>query len=158
MDSRSVSLSKALSWRVVAWTITALVGYGVIKNGQFAILLGTLDSLIKIGAYYGHERGWMWLAQHLEFFGGHAKSGSAPAGVAHHQRRISIFKALSWRLAAFSITVAVTVLVTRDLQQALTLGFVDSLIKIVVYYGHERMWIRILERRVRASAEPSPAE
>ena len=55
----------------------------------------------------------------------------------------SIFKAVSWRLLALVITFSVSWIITRRFEFAITIGFVDSLIKIVTYYGHERIWNRI---------------
>jgi uncharacterized membrane protein len=57
--------------------------------------------------------------------------------------RRSIAKALSWRITAFLITFIVVFLVTGQTDTAVGIGVVDSLIKIVVYYAHERMWFRI---------------
>jgi uncharacterized membrane protein len=60
VDSKRRSLAKALSWRGCALIITAGVGY-VLSNGSiaFALTLGLVDSLIKIMAYYVHERAWI---------------------------------------------------------------------------------------------------
>jgi uncharacterized membrane protein len=57
--------------------------------------------------------------------------------------RRSIVKALSWRLAAFLITFIVVFLVTGQTDTAVGIGLVDSFIKIVAYYAHERIWFRI---------------
>lgn len=50
---------KALSWRVVAWSITAAVAYLFTGKVMFALSIGFADSLLKIFAYYLHERSWM---------------------------------------------------------------------------------------------------
>ena len=147
MDSRSISFSKALSWRVVAWSITALVSFGIVHDGQSALLLGTLDSLVKIGIYYGHERAWWLLANRVSFLGAGRHAGQATDS-ALAQHRVSVAKALSWRALAFTITVGVTVLLTGDLSRALTLGFFDSLIKIGAYYLHERAWLQLQRARI----------
>ena len=57
-DSRSRSLFKALSWRLVALTVTAAVAYAATESAAFALSIGLADSLIKIFAYYFHERAW----------------------------------------------------------------------------------------------------
>lgn len=59
METKRRSLAKALSWRVIAWCITAGVAYLFTGKAIFAMSVGFADSLIKIFAYYLHERGWM---------------------------------------------------------------------------------------------------
>jgi adenylylsulfate kinase len=58
MESRRRSLLKALSWRIVALTVTACLGYAFTGSVAFAAGIGVADSLIKIFAYYMHERAW----------------------------------------------------------------------------------------------------
>ena len=52
------SVIKALSWRMVATGVTATVAFWVTGELRFAAAIGILDTLIKLGAYYGHERLW----------------------------------------------------------------------------------------------------
>jgi uncharacterized membrane protein len=57
-DGRKRSLLKALSWRFVAVVITMVVSFIVTGEILVAASIGLLDSLIKIFAYYYHERAW----------------------------------------------------------------------------------------------------
>ncbi len=59
VETKRRSLAKALSWRVIAWSITAGVAYLFTGRIAFALSVGFADSLIKIFAYYLHERSWM---------------------------------------------------------------------------------------------------
>jgi len=59
MESKRRSWAKALSWRLIAVTITSAVGYAVTENAGFALSIGLADSLIKVFAYYLHERSWI---------------------------------------------------------------------------------------------------
>lgn len=63
MESRRRSLAKALSWRLIALSITTSLGY-LLSDGDagFALKIGLADSLLKIFAYYAHERGWQNVA------------------------------------------------------------------------------------------------
>lgn len=61
VETRRRSLMKALTWRVVAWSITAAVAYLFTGKVLFALSIGFADSLLKIFAYYLHERSWMSL-------------------------------------------------------------------------------------------------
>lgn len=64
-------------------------------------------------------------------------------------RRRSLAKALSWRLVALVVTTTVAFAFTGEATFALSVGLVDSLVKIVLYYGHERAWIFIPYGRLR---------
>jgi len=58
-----------------------------------------------------------------------------------HKR--SIVKALTWRVLAYIITTLTVYIFTRKLAYALGIGFTDTIIKLFVYYGHERLWMKI---------------
>ncbi len=58
MDSHRRSFAKAFSWRLVAFVITFTVAYMVTGETHAAAGIGLVDSVIKIFAYYGHERIW----------------------------------------------------------------------------------------------------
>jgi uncharacterized membrane protein len=59
IDTHSRSFAKALSWRVFALAITTAVSFALSDSVAIAISIGVVDSMIKIGAYYAHERAWM---------------------------------------------------------------------------------------------------
>ncbi len=58
MDTYQRSIAKTLSWRICATTITVLVALAVTREIRFAATIGVLDTLLKLGTYYGHERLW----------------------------------------------------------------------------------------------------
>jgi uncharacterized membrane protein len=57
--------------------------------------------------------------------------------------RRSIAKALSWRLLATAITTALVYAVTGQGDFAVGIGLVDTLFKLFIYFGHERLWNRV---------------
>jgi len=59
MESHSRSIIKALSWRFVATLITFTVAWVITKELKFAAEIGLADTVIKLGAYYFHERTWI---------------------------------------------------------------------------------------------------
>ncbi len=59
METRSRSIVKALTWRGTALLITAGVVWGVTGRIELAVEIGLLDTLIKLGVYYAHERCWL---------------------------------------------------------------------------------------------------
>ena len=58
MESHIRSITKALSWRFIATLITCSVAWFVTRKFTFAMEIGVIDTLIKLGAYYSHERAW----------------------------------------------------------------------------------------------------
>lgn len=56
--------------------------------------------------------------------------------------RRSIGKALSWRIIAVLITATTVWVVTGEVAFAASIGVIDSLIKLLIYYLHERAWNR----------------
>jgi len=58
VDADRKSLARALSWRVVAWALTVGIVYLFTGKAVLALAIGVADSLLKIFAYYLHERGW----------------------------------------------------------------------------------------------------
>jgi len=69
--------------------------------------------------------------------------------VAHETRARSIVKALSWRVFATLITTGVVYAMTGRIDNALEIGVVDTLVKLGLYFGHERAWARINYGRYR---------
>ena len=59
METRSRSLAKALSWRLLALIVTTVVAWKVTGDTTFAAAIGAIDTGIKIFAYYAHERAWV---------------------------------------------------------------------------------------------------
>jgi uncharacterized membrane protein len=55
----------------------------------------------------------------------------------------SLMKALSWRLLGSLITGIIVFSITKEATTAFGAGIIDSLIKIIVYYFHERIWTKV---------------
>ena len=56
--TRSRSIAKALTWRVIATLTTASLAYIFTGEIDTAIKVGAFDVVIKLAFYYLHERGW----------------------------------------------------------------------------------------------------
>jgi uncharacterized membrane protein len=64
-------------------------------------------------------------------------------------KKRSFLKALSWRILASAITGGIVFFVTQKGAMAIGIGIIDSLIKIFVYFFHERLWMAIPYGRVK---------
>jgi uncharacterized membrane protein len=65
-------------------------------------------------------------------------------------RRRSVVKALSWRTIAGFITAGVALVMTGELKFAAQIGVIDTLVKVAVYFFHERAWNKINYGRIVA--------
>ncbi len=63
---------------------------------------------------------------------------------AHNEtRNRSIAKALSWRLFASLTTVLIVFIFTGKLMLSIGVGGVELVVKLTLYYFHERIWSHI---------------
>ena len=65
-------------------------------------------------------------------------------------KRRSLAKALSWRVFATVITGCVAYALTGKIAFAVEIGMIDTLIKVFVYFAHERVWQSIAYGRIEA--------
>ncbi|HOD84133.1 MAG: hypothetical protein BWX88_05000 [Planctomycetes bacterium ADurb.Bin126] len=55
----------------------------------------------------------------------------------------SIVKAATWRLGGFVMTVGVAWVLTRRADLAATIGLTDTAVKLLAFYVHERLWLKV---------------
>jgi len=67
-------------------------------------------------------------------------------------RTRSFAKALSWRITGSIDTMVISLIITGSIKLAAAIGFTEVLTKSVLYYLHERAWLRVPYGRV-----PPPA-
>ncbi len=59
MESHYRSIVKAITWRTGGTVVTFAVAWILTGNISLSAGIGILDTVIKIGAYYVHERLWI---------------------------------------------------------------------------------------------------
>ena len=57
-------------------------------------------------------------------------------------RKRSLLKTISWRAVATITTFLVAWFVTGDIKVGLAIGGIEAVLKMVLYYLHERAWSR----------------
>jgi uncharacterized membrane protein len=65
-------------------------------------------------------------------------------------RRRSLAKAVSWRILAAIITGCVALAMTHELGFAAKIGIIDTTVKLLIYFLHERVWNKVNFGRVPA--------
>lgn len=61
----------------------------------------------------------------------------------------SFAKALSWRMTGTVDTMVISMIVTGSIRLAATIGLTEVVTKSVLYYLHERAWLKIPYGRKR---------
>ena len=136
------SLLKSFSWRIIAISdtilsvllITCVFGDCSLKN---ALTIGFLEFLIKLVAYFVHERIWLSIQFEKRF------------GVTR-----TIYKTLSWRVLATVVTfiIAGEILNSKD-NAALYIAGIEVFTKSLLYYMHERLWLTLPLGKLRSLAK-----
>ncbi len=70
-ETNKRSIVKGISWRIVATTTTVIIIYVFFGRLDLAIVAGLIESVLKVGLYWGHERAWFkvcWGKKKIEPF------------------------------------------------------------------------------------------
>ena len=63
-------------------------------------------------------------------------------------KRVSGYKALTWRAIATLTTTSITYALTGKLELTIKVGIYDVVIKLILYFLHERIWEKLKLRFV----------
>ena len=61
----------------------------------------------------------------------------------------SLLKGLTWRIVATSTIIAIAYFTTGDVEMALKIGGIEFVIKLLLYYLHERAWQAVPRGSIR---------
>jgi len=115
---------------LVVLLITCLTGNCSIES---AIKKGAIEFFIKLAIYYVHERVWQQI--------GMTKKGSI---------RRTLHKTISWRIIATTTTFIISGAVLESFDEiALFIAMTELITKFVLYYFHERLWLRLPLGKIR---------
>lgn len=70
-DTNKRSIVKGISWRAIATTTTIIIVYFFFGRLDLAIAAGLLETVLKVGLYWAHERAWFkitWGRKRIEPF------------------------------------------------------------------------------------------
>ncbi len=71
------------------------------------------------------------------------------ANIIVESRLRSVLKAVSWRVLATLTTMVIAYFVTGNVGDALKIGSVEVVVKLVIFYLHERTWAQLSLGAVR---------
>jgi uncharacterized membrane protein len=58
MESHARSIAKAVSYRLLGSSVTGLILFALTGKGTISVIGGLADMVLKIAAYFVHERIW----------------------------------------------------------------------------------------------------
>lgn len=131
-ESHIRSIIKGFSWRIIATldtflvviVITCLFDQCSIQN---AVKIGVIEFFLKLIIYYIHERVWLKFIKSLTF-----------------SKQESLLKTISWRFIATITTFLISGAILNDFNEiALFIALLELISKFILYYVHERIWIKI---------------
>lgn len=144
------SIAKSLSWRFFASLDTFILSLIFTGSVHAALSIGGLEVFTKLLWYYLHERAWLRISLERA----HPKIA---AFLAEDSSSRSIAKAVTWRFVGALDTVVIALLVTRHVGVSLSIGGTEIVTKMVLYYLHERVWLRV-RWGVKNPLDESPAK
>lgn len=134
LKSHKRHIAKAITWRLIGSLDTFMVSWFISGDAVIGFKIGLVESLTKILLYYGHERLWFY------------------SKVAESKKR-HVLKTVSWRIIGTMDTIVIGWLISGNPLTGLSIGVVEVVTKMLLYYWHERIWyisdFGIEERRQR---------
>lgn len=62
------------------------------------------------------------------------------------ESKISLLKTVTWRIVGTVDTMVISYLLTGKLDVAFSIGGIEIVTKMILYYLHERAWFKLLKR------------
>ena len=115
---------KTITWRTVGSLDTLLLSWFISGDLSIGIQIGISEVITKMILYYIHER--LWFKSKIE-----------------STNKRHILKTFSWRTIGTIDTFVLSWIITGNPLTGLKIGLSEVFTKMVLYYGHEKLWYRI---------------
>lgn len=144
-------LAKTITWRIVGTLDTIILSWIISGNPYTGLKIGFAEVITKMLLYYLHERLWF-----------RVKIGMNNDGNQTKKRHLA--KTVSWRIIGTLDTMVLAWIITGNPVTGLKIGVAEVITKMLLYYGHERVWYKIdfgIKERRRISqqlADKQPEE
>lgn len=128
-------LAKTITWRVIASLVTFVLALIFFSEDphvkEKAVGIAIVETILKMIFYYAHERVWYRLNLKANFF----------------SKKRHLAKTISWRAIASITTFLIAMVAFKGepnaTEKASGLMVVEMLLKMLIYYWHERIWYRM---------------
>lgn len=119
-------IAKAITWRIVGTIDTIILGWILTGDPSTGLQIGGAELATKMILYYLHERAWY----KLNIF----KNGSS--------RARHILKTVTWRFVGTMDTMLLGWFISGSAEVGLSIGGLELVTKMGLYYLHERIWYK----------------
>lgn len=141
------SIAKAISWRCVGSIDTLILSYLLmtylgplfgLEKSKHEVLhavsyIAITEVVTKTLLYFLHERFWVWLNW----------GTSVVDGVRREAYALSTIKTATWRTLASLDTMVLAWVFTGNIAISLSIGGLEVISKLILYFFHERVWSNI---------------
>lgn len=115
---------KSISWRLIGTIDTFVFAWLITGDFNDGLNLSGITTFTKLIWYYFHERYWF------------------NSSIADSSRR-HIYKTFSWRAIGSIDTILFGWVITGNPLTGLKIGSIETFTKMVLYFGHEKLWYKI---------------
>ena len=123
--------AKTITWRIIGTLDMLMLSWYISGDLTIGMQMGLFEMVTKMILYYVHERVWF-------------KSKIKSSNKRH------ILKTFSWRGVGTVDTIILGWLISGNPLTGLKIGGAEIITKMLLYFGHEKLWYRInfgLDRR-----------
>ena len=117
-------LAKSISWRFIGTVDTFVFSWIITGDISEGLNLSFITTFTKLIWYYIHERFWF------------------NSTITNSNKR-HLIKTFSWRGIGTIDTILFGWLITGNPLTGLKIGGIEMLSKMLLYYGHEKLWYKI---------------
>ena len=124
---------KSISWRFIGTVDTFVFSWIITGDLSEGLNLSGITTITKLIWYYIHERFWF------------------NSSIMNSNKR-HLIKTFSWRGIGTLDTILFGWLITGSPLTGLKIGGVETLSKMILYFGHEKLWYKInygLDKRLK---------
>ena len=117
-------IAKSFSWRLIGTLDTLVFSWLITGDLSEGLSISGITTFTKLVWYYMHERLWY-------------------NSLITNSNKRHILKTFSWRGIGTVDTIFFGWLITGNPMTGLKIGVIETLSKMLLYYGHEKLWYRI---------------
>ncbi|MEK7530444.1 MAG: DUF2061 domain-containing protein [Patescibacteria group bacterium] len=136
-EKHARSVAKSVTWRLISFLNTSLVGVVVSGSPIQGLSIGIAEILTKTVLFYFHERLWLGVTY------GRKVVITADGYLAVELHTRTFLKMMSWRVIGTLDTLLISYLITGSVVVSLSIGVIEFVTELVLYYIHERSWLSI---------------
>ncbi|MEN9390603.1 MAG: hypothetical protein RLZZ283_703 [Candidatus Parcubacteria bacterium] len=148
-EKHARSVAKSVTWRLISFLNTSLVSVVVSGNPVQGLSIGIAEIVTKTVLYYLHERYWLSVKY------GRTIGITADGMMAIELHTRTTLKMISWRIIGTLDTFLISYLITGSVLVSLSIGVFEFVTELVLYYIHERSWLKIkwgIKRPIRLTS------